>query len=41
MFFEPDIIRIIQLVKEQIAMANVPIRKVLLVGGYGSSMYLL
>ncbi|OTA86924.1 hypothetical protein M434DRAFT_376058 [Hypoxylon sp. CO27-5] len=40
MFFEPDILRIIQLVKEQIAMANVAIRKILLVGGYGSSMYL-
>ncbi|KAH9904264.1 hypothetical protein F4778DRAFT_789845 [Xylariomycetidae sp. FL2044] len=40
MFFEPDIIRIIGLVKEQIAMANKDIRAVLLVGGYGSSMYL-
>ncbi|KAI1412015.1 hypothetical protein F5Y13DRAFT_200350 [Hypoxylon sp. FL1857] len=39
-FFEPDIVRIIQLVKQQIAMSDVPIRKILLVGGYGSSMYL-
>ncbi|KAI1082486.1 hypothetical protein F5B20DRAFT_569141 [Whalleya microplaca] len=40
MFFEPDIIRIIQLVKEQIALSNASIRSILLVGGYGSSMYL-
>ncbi|KAI0835970.1 hypothetical protein F5Y06DRAFT_288785 [Hypoxylon sp. FL0890] len=40
MFFEPDILKIIQLVREQIAMSDVRIRKILLVGGYGSSMYL-
>ncbi|KAI0886640.1 uncharacterized protein GGS22DRAFT_186710 [Annulohypoxylon maeteangense] len=40
LIFEPDIIRIIQLVKDQIAMAAVPIKKIILVGGYGSSMYL-
>ncbi|KAI2469096.1 hypothetical protein F4781DRAFT_395791 [Annulohypoxylon bovei var. microspora] len=40
LFFEPDMIRVIQLVKEQIAMSNVPIRKILLVGGYGASIYL-
>ncbi|KAI1372164.1 hypothetical protein F4677DRAFT_463469 [Hypoxylon crocopeplum] len=40
MLFEPDVLRIIQLVKEQIALANVKIQKILMVGGYGSSMYL-
>ncbi|KAI1636075.1 hypothetical protein F4809DRAFT_663283 [Biscogniauxia mediterranea] len=40
MFFEPDILRIIQLVKEQIALSNVSIRSILLVGGFGSSTYL-
>ncbi|OTB00589.1 hypothetical protein M426DRAFT_65582 [Hypoxylon sp. CI-4A] len=40
MFFEPDILRIIQLVKDQVAVANTPISKILLVGGYGASMYL-
>lgn len=40
LFFEPDMIRISQLVKDQIAMADVPIKKILLVGGYGSSIYL-
>ncbi|KAI1459697.1 hypothetical protein F4805DRAFT_472769 [Annulohypoxylon moriforme] len=40
LFFEPDMIKISQLVKDQIAMAAVPIKKILLVGGYGSSIYL-
>lgn len=40
MLFEPEILRTIQLVKEQIALTSVPIRKILLVGGFGSSMYL-
>ncbi|KAI2627816.1 hypothetical protein GGR54DRAFT_628853 [Hypoxylon sp. NC1633] len=40
MIYEPDIVRIIQLVKEQITTAQVPIRAVLLVGGYGASTYL-
>ncbi|KAI1210146.1 uncharacterized protein F4807DRAFT_459977 [Annulohypoxylon truncatum] len=40
LFFEPDMIKIIQLVKDQIAMAAVPIQKILLVGGYGASIYL-
>ncbi|KAI5922982.1 hypothetical protein F4810DRAFT_232691 [Camillea tinctor] len=40
MFFEHEILRIIQLVKEQIALSNVPIRSILLVGGFGASTYL-
>ncbi|XDG05262.1 hypothetical protein ABKA04_004877 [Annulohypoxylon sp. FPYF3050] len=40
LFFEPDMIKITELVKDQIVMANVPIKKILLVGGYGSSIYL-
>ncbi|KAI0010681.1 hypothetical protein F4779DRAFT_616315 [Xylariaceae sp. FL0662B] len=35
MFFEPDIIRIIQLVKEQIALSSASISTILMVGGYG------
>ncbi|KAI0018183.1 hypothetical protein F4780DRAFT_781615 [Xylariomycetidae sp. FL0641] len=40
MFFEPDILRIIQLVKAQINASHSKIRCILLVGGYGTSMYL-
>ncbi|XXH01548.1 hypothetical protein Hte_007908 [Hypoxylon texense] len=40
MLFEPEILKVIQLVKEQIDLASVPIRKILLVGGFGSSTYL-
>ncbi|KAI8631807.1 hypothetical protein F5Y19DRAFT_472691 [Xylariaceae sp. FL1651] len=40
MFFEPDILKIIQLVKEQIRLCDSPIRSILLVGGYGASNYL-
>ncbi|KAI1773096.1 hypothetical protein F4818DRAFT_453039 [Hypoxylon cercidicola] len=40
MLFEPEVVKIIHLVKEQIAVSGVPIRKVLLVGGFGSSIYL-
>lgn len=40
MLFEPEVVRITHLVKEQIALSGVSIRKVLLVGGFGSSMYL-
>ncbi|KAI1757504.1 hypothetical protein F4782DRAFT_525317 [Xylaria castorea] len=39
MFFERYILRIIQLIKEQIAMCHNPIRTILLVGGFGQSMY--
>jgi hypothetical protein len=40
MIFEPSILKIIQLVKEQIAMCEKPVRSILLVGGFGESMYL-
>ncbi|KAI1759127.1 hypothetical protein GGR53DRAFT_471636 [Hypoxylon sp. FL1150] len=40
MLFEPEIVRTIQLVKEQISLTSVPIRKILLVGGFGASIYL-
>lgn len=38
--FEPVVLEVISLVKEQIASSNVPIRAVLLVGGFGASNYL-
>ncbi|KAI0487191.1 hypothetical protein F4859DRAFT_502416 [Xylaria cf. heliscus] len=40
MFYERYILRIIQLVKEQIAMCHKPIRSIVLVGGFGQSLYL-
>ncbi|KAI0475390.1 hypothetical protein GGR56DRAFT_645823 [Xylariaceae sp. FL0804] len=39
MLFEPDVLRIIQLVEEQIALCPLRVRAVILVGGYGSSTY--
>ncbi|KAI0554889.1 hypothetical protein F4679DRAFT_595406 [Xylaria curta] len=39
MFYERCILRIIQLIKEQIAVCHNPIRTILLVGGFGQSMY--
>ncbi|KAI0860930.1 hypothetical protein F4860DRAFT_477216 [Xylaria cubensis] len=39
MFYERYILRIIQLIKEQIVMCHNPIRAILLVGGFGQSMY--
>lgn len=38
--FEPVVLEVIKLVKEQITSSNVPIRAVLLVGGFGASTYL-
>ncbi|KAI5467022.1 hypothetical protein BGZ63DRAFT_345199 [Mariannaea sp. PMI_226] len=38
--FEPVVLEVIRLVKEQITSSNVPIRAVLLVGGFGASNYL-
>lgn len=38
--FEPVILQIIQLVRDQIAATRVPVRAVLLVGGFGASTYL-
>ncbi|KAF7544953.1 hypothetical protein G7Z17_g9551 [Cylindrodendrum hubeiense] len=38
--FEPVVLEVIALVKEQITSSNVPIRAVLLVGGFGASNYL-
>ncbi|KAK3386617.1 hypothetical protein B0H63DRAFT_520702 [Podospora didyma] len=38
--FEPVVAEVIKLVKEQISASNVPIRAVLLVGGFGASNYL-
>ncbi|KAI0905828.1 hypothetical protein F4823DRAFT_632251 [Ustulina deusta] len=40
MFFERYILRIIQLVREQIKMCNRPVRSIALVGGFGMSTYL-
>ncbi|KAI0437834.1 hypothetical protein F4803DRAFT_570343 [Xylaria telfairii] len=40
MFYERYILRIIQLIKEQITMCQNPIRSIILVGGFGQSMYL-
>jgi molecular chaperone DnaK (HSP70) len=40
MLFEPCILRIIQLVKEQITICHDPVRCILLVGGFGGSTYL-
>ncbi|KAI1260254.1 hypothetical protein F5Y18DRAFT_420208 [Xylariaceae sp. FL1019] len=40
MCFEPDILEIIRLVKEQIAMSKTTIHSIILVGGYGQSNYL-
>lgn len=38
--FEPVVLQIIRLTKEQIHAASVPIDAVILVGGFGTSMYL-
>ena len=38
--FEPVVLEVIKLVKEQISSSNVPIQAVLLVGGFGASNYL-
>ncbi|KAF7559220.1 hypothetical protein G7046_g4942 [Stylonectria norvegica] len=38
--FEPVVLEVIRLVKDQITASNVPIRAVLLVGGFGASNYL-
>ncbi|KAK0634379.1 hypothetical protein B0T17DRAFT_483713 [Bombardia bombarda] len=38
--FEPVVLKVISLVKEQIASSKVPIRAVLLVGGFGASNFL-
>lgn len=38
--FEPVVLEVIRLVKEQITASNVPIRAILLVGGFGASSYL-
>ncbi|RYP14822.1 hypothetical protein DL765_006123 [Monosporascus sp. GIB2] len=38
--FEPVILQIIQLVRDQMTSSNIPIRAVLLVGGFGGSTYL-
>lgn len=38
--FEPVVLEVIRLVKDQISSSNVPIRAVLLVGGFGASNYL-
>jgi hypothetical protein len=38
--FEPVVLEVIKLVKDQITASNVPIRAVLLVGGFGASNYL-
>lgn len=40
MIFEPTVLKVIRLVKEQIIASNVPVRKVMLVGGFGQSTYL-
>ncbi|TRX92484.1 hypothetical protein FHL15_006651 [Xylaria flabelliformis] len=40
MFYERYILRIVQLIKEQIVMCDNPIQTILLVGGFGQSMYL-
>lgn len=40
LIFEPVILQIIELVKEQISTSRVPIQAVLLVGGFGGSTYL-
>ncbi|KAI0533997.1 hypothetical protein GGR58DRAFT_520826 [Xylaria digitata] len=40
MCYERDVLRIIQLVKEQITMCDKPVRSILLVGGFGASTYL-
>ncbi|KAI1324220.1 hypothetical protein F5Y16DRAFT_412140 [Xylariaceae sp. FL0255] len=40
MFFEPEILKIIRLVREQINLCNMPVQSILLVGGYGQSKYL-
>ncbi|KAI0148626.1 hypothetical protein GGR57DRAFT_505093 [Xylariaceae sp. FL1272] len=37
MFFEPSILEIIRLVKEQVAMSAIRVHSILLVGGYGQS----
>lgn len=38
--FEPVILEVIKLVKDQITASNVPVRAILLVGGFGASNYL-
>lgn len=38
--FEPVILQVIQLIREQIITSNAPIRKVMLIGGFGQSTYL-
>lgn len=38
--FEPVVLEVIRLVKDQITASNVPIRAILLVGGFGASSYL-
>lgn len=38
--FEPVVLEVIRLVKDQISSSNVPIRAILLVGGFGASNYL-
>ena len=38
--FEPVVLEVIRLVKEQITASNVPVRAILLVGGFGASGYL-
>ncbi|KAI1427735.1 hypothetical protein F5Y12DRAFT_792035 [Xylaria sp. FL1777] len=40
MFFERYILRIIQLVRNQIQMCNKPVRSIVLTGGFGASTYL-
>ncbi|KAF4989743.1 hypothetical protein FGRMN_8930 [Fusarium graminum] len=38
--FEPVVLEVIRLVKDQITASNVPVRAILLVGGFGASSYL-
>lgn len=38
--FEPVVLEVIRLVKDQITAGNVPVQAILLVGGFGSSNYL-
>ena len=40
MIFEPVVLQVIRLVQEQIIASNVPIRTIMLVGGFGQSTYL-
>ncbi|RYP13980.1 hypothetical protein DL765_006646 [Monosporascus sp. GIB2] len=40
MIFEPIVLQVIRLVKEQINVSGVPIAKIMLVGGFGTSTYL-